>query len=116
MSEEQLKEIYKNMSTDEGKAFITIAWELAGRILSDIFKLRIENCREEKEGKETIFSFKFVEGKTASRENYVLSIRTTKAPVVRYLRNQIKKKEGFIFTMTKGEVGEKMRVLDLECR
>eukprot|EP00758_Cryptobia_borreli_P013857 Tbor_TRINITY_DN5872_c1_g1::TRINITY_DN5872_c1_g1_i1::g.7247::m.7247 len=115
MSEKELKDIYKRMNTEEEKTFITIAWELAGRV-SDILKLRIENTHEEKRGNEITFSFKFVEGKTASRENYILSSKVTKAPVLRYLRKQLAKKKGMLFSLTKAEIAEKLKPLRLECR
>eukprot|EP00758_Cryptobia_borreli_P008425 Tbor_TRINITY_DN5386_c1_g4::TRINITY_DN5386_c1_g4_i1::g.3936::m.3936 len=115
MSEEQLSRLYKSMKKDEEKAFLTIAWELAGRV-SDILKLKIENCKEEKKGKQCMFSFHFVEGKTATNDNYWLSTKITQIPVLRFLREKIKQKRGKLFSITKGEIGEKLKLLKLECR
>eukprot|EP00758_Cryptobia_borreli_P014077 Tbor_TRINITY_DN5889_c1_g7::TRINITY_DN5889_c1_g7_i2::g.7312::m.7312 len=78
MSEIQQKIIYKTMRTDQDKALISITWAFAGR-LGDILKLKIENSELKEKGSEVMFSCKFVEGKTASRENYIINLPISEA-------------------------------------
>eukprot|EP00758_Cryptobia_borreli_P013913 Tbor_TRINITY_DN5879_c1_g9::TRINITY_DN5879_c1_g9_i2::g.7113::m.7113 len=75
---------------------ITIAWDLAGRV-ADISKLRKQHTIEEVIVKEKNISFRFVEGKTTSRENYVLSTKLQRLQYRDIFEDSPRKKKVYYF-------------------